>query len=715
MKHQFKQGNKLQDEEDTKQQLTYTVTQVDAKARQTQEALLQLQQIGSEEKGILARKLPRPIQFLLEATLRRASDPDPEAAIISDHTTRVSLGWLPMITVLNALGLLLVTYAFISSRDGGAGLDTTFYPGLLLIFTPTLLRLLSPTVSRTERVGLLCVTGVCLYLVKVISSPLYFSFFDEFLHWRTADDIANSGHLFGQNAMLPVSAYYPGLEIVTNAFSTISGLDSFHSGLIVVGMGRLLMVLTLFGLNEQILKSARMASIATIVYIVNPHFLIFDSLFAYESLAIPLATFVIFVIAPHQWVSVRLTRLGYVAPFVLFAQTRRKGLSGDIRWITITGWIALVAVTFTHHVTDIFFVGMLILWTIVYGFLRLTPILRSTLTRTALLGILLTITWIGFQGNPVVGYISSFLSNAVQELEHIVVGAGGARALFVSYTGQPTPVWERIVMAFSVGVIVFSLPFGLLCLVRRYRANALTCTMGIIALGYPITQVFRFTNSGAQLTDRAAAFLFIPITTVLTIFITQFFPNKWLNWKRLSLLTCILSIMFLGGVLLGSGPDLSALPGPYQVGADSRSLEPEGIQAAVWSRSQLGSNNRVGTDRINQILMGTFGYQHIVTSIEDDIDVSSVFFSARLGPDSLALLKKGQVRYLVVDLRMAQALPLNGFYFVEGEPDAYRRTTPVKLDALTKFNTIPHMNRVFDSGNIVIYDAGGLIGAPEKH
>lgn len=270
-------------------------------------------------------------------------------------------------------------------------------------------------------------------------------------------------------------------------------------------------------------------------------------------------------------------------------------------------------------------------------------------------------------------------------------------------------------MAFSVGVIVFSLPFGLLCLVRRYRANALTCTMGIIALGYPITQVFRFTNSGAQLTDRAAAFLFIPITTVLTIFITQFFPNKWLNWKRLSLLTCILSIMFLGGVLLGSGPDLSALPGPYQVGADSRSLEPEGIQAAVWSRSQLGSNNRVGTDRINQILMGTFGYQRIVTSIEDDIDVSSVFFSARLGPDSLALLKKGQVRYLVVDLRMAQALPLNGFYFVEGEPDAYRRTTPVKLDALTKFNTIPHMNRVFDSGNIVIYDAGGLIGAPEKH
>ncbi|GAC1430180.1 MAG: hypothetical protein NVS4B1_28110 [Ktedonobacteraceae bacterium] len=669
------------------------------------------------DEGATTVSAQKPVWFLLEALLRQASDPEPEG-IDDQHiaqSKKLSLGWLPLLTVVNAFGMLFIAYAFTSSRNGGDGLDTVFFPGLLLLFTPTFVRLILPATSRTERVGLLCVTGICLYFVKLMSSPLYFSLFDEFLHWRTADDIARSGHLFGENAMLPVSPYYPGLEIVTNAFSTISGLDSFHSGLVVVGVGRLLMVLALFGLNEQVLQSARMASIATVVYMVNPHFLIFDSLFAYESLALPLATFVIFAIAPHQWVSVRLAHLGSVAPFVIFAQTRRKGLSGDMRWITITGWIALVAVTFTHHVTDIFFVGLLLVWTVVYGFLRLTSMLRSMLTRTALLGILLTITLIGLQGNPVVGYVTSFLSNSFQELEHIVIGSGGARPLFVTYTGHPTPAWERVVMAFSVGVIVFSLPFGLLCLSQRYRTNALTCTLGIISLFYPISQVFRFTNSGAQFTDRAAAFLFIPIATVLTISITQFLPTRRMNWKNTSLLVCVLSIVFLGGILLGAGSGLSTLPGPYQVGADSRSLEPEGIQAALWARSQLGPNNRIGTDRINQLLMGTFGNQRIVTAIKDNIDISAVFFSARLGRDAVSLLKRGQVRYLVVDLRMAQALPLNGFYFVEGEPGSYQRTTPIRVDALTKFTITPQINRIFDSGDIVMYDAGGLIRASEKH
>ncbi len=58
-------------------------------------------------------------------------------------------------------------------------------------------------------------------------NPLYFASFDEFLHWRTADDILRTGHLFSENSMLPVGPYYPGLEIVTNALSTTSGLSTF--------------------------------------------------------------------------------------------------------------------------------------------------------------------------------------------------------------------------------------------------------------------------------------------------------------------------------------------------------------------------------------------------------------------------------------------------------------------------------------------------------
>ena len=112
---------------------------------------------------------------------------------------------------------------------------------------------------------------------------------------------------------------------------------------------------------------------------------------------------------------------------------------------------------------------------------------------------------------------------------------------------------------------------------------------------------------GAEITDRAAAFLFIPIAYVLAIFITRYRPIRGRGRSITALITCAMAVMLLGGALLESGPVYSALPGPYTVIADGRSVEPIGIQAAQWSLSHLGPDNRVATDRINQVLFGTFG------------------------------------------------------------------------------------------------------------
>src|SRR5205823_3208057 len=100
-------------------------------------------------------------------------------------------------------------------------LELFFLPGLLIIFVPNMMRLMAPTPSRFERICLLSVVGICFYLVQLMASPLHFSAFDAFLHWRTADDILRTRHLFSENSLLPVSPYYPGLEIATNALSTI--------------------------------------------------------------------------------------------------------------------------------------------------------------------------------------------------------------------------------------------------------------------------------------------------------------------------------------------------------------------------------------------------------------------------------------------------------------------------------------------------------------
>src|SRR5205085_11948391 len=101
------------------------------------------------------------------------------------------------------------------------------------------------------------------------------------------------------------------------------------------------------------------------------------------------------------------------------------------------------------------------------------------------------------------------------------------------------------------------------------------------------------------------------------------------------------------------------------------------------------------------------------SSLAGDIHVTRTFLSSQLDPTEVSHLKRARVRFLVVDLRLTTALPTIGFYFEPGEPGSFQRTKPLSLQARTKFNSIAQINRIFDSGDIIIYDVEGLTNAPE--
>ncbi len=126
--------------------------------------------------------------------------------------------------------------------------------------------------------------------------------------------------------------------------------------------------------------------------------------------------------------------------------------------------------------------------------------------------------------------------------------------------------------------------------------------------------------------------------------------------------------MFIGGGLIAIGSSYEVLPGPYAVSADALSIEPEGIEAATWSLIYLGPDNRVGTDRINQMLMSTYGDQRIVTRLDDNVDISTIFYSSEFSLNEIAILQYARIRYLVVDVRLSTSLPLVGFYFENDRP-----------------------------------------------
>jgi hypothetical protein len=126
----------------------------------------------------ILNRMPTPIERIGVEFFTHIQDTEPERPPTKYQSTTglqsSKLGVLPILALLSALGLVSVALAFADSLHGGTELRLFLYPGLLLIFTPAALRLISPAASRIERIGLLCVTGMSLYIIKVMSSPLYF-------------------------------------------------------------------------------------------------------------------------------------------------------------------------------------------------------------------------------------------------------------------------------------------------------------------------------------------------------------------------------------------------------------------------------------------------------------------------------------------------------------------------------------------------------------
>jgi hypothetical protein len=655
-----------------------------------QNTLLRASAYGSSSLSALHKarsRVPAIVQGIIGVGLARLREPEPEGLItrgLQVVKPGVSLGVYSILVLTDTFGLLLISFTYYLSVLGYSYpiVEFSFLAGLLVMLVPHTVRVLSRAPSRLERICLLCVLGICFYLTRFMAEPHYLSWYDEFLHWRTVHDILKTGHFFSENSMLPVSPYFPGLEIVTDAVSTTTGLSVFYAANFVVLASRILMVMSLFLFYEHITDSSRMASIAATIYMINPHFLYFDTLYNYETLALPLAVCMIYILTRYS--------------------NREKTYS----WVPATAWLVLAAVTITHHMTDYFFDGLLLFWAGVSLCRPVSPAStgRLSVVAIALYGVLLSLAYaLLLPHNPVWDYLSAYFGTSFEQLGHLITGTTSARPLFNS-VGQKALLWDQLLITASVALTTFGLPFGLLFLWHRHRRNSLAITLGLASFAYPITQAFRFTTFGTEITDRAAAFLFLPIAYVLTILITHVWPTRKLNKKAVALITGSLAVIFMGDVLIESGPILSAIPGPYHVVADSRSIEPEGIAAATWSFTYLKPGNRIATDRINQMLMSTYGDQRIVTRLNDNVDVSPLFYSAQFDSTDVELLQEGQIRYLVVDLRLSTSLPLEGMYF-ENDPT----TTIISKASLVKFNTISRLNRLFDSGDITIYDAGMFI------
>lgn len=603
-----------------------------------------------------------------------------------------------------AIGFFCVAIAVELSRAQQFGAQILFWAGLSGIISPTAAIIISKTASDSTRIAFLLLTGLLLYLVKVIEYPLYFTFFDEFLHWKTARDIIATHHIFHFNSLLPVSPLYPGMEIVSNAISSLTGLSTFSTAIILIGLSRIIMVLSIYHLFADIMGSTRAASIGTLFYMLNPNFVFFDSQYGYESFAIPLAIFSIWLI------------------------TRALHLHKRERLLASTLIIAtLLAIGVTHHVTSFMLLALLALWTLIV-FWQTKKLFRSTQSPIWYLLFLLVfiVFWLRFVANMVIGYLAPYAIGSIQEIIRIIMRENTARHLFVDSTGYVAPAWERMTATGSVGLIILSLPFGYYAFVKWHRAAILPMVLGLASLAYPASLALRFTQAGADVAGRLSGFIFLALGYIFALAVTEFSWNElrqdiFRRFHRyivpemtirnpilLRGITALIVLFFAGGIIAGGGPDWARMPGPYLVSADMRSIDALGITTSTWMADYLPPHQRVAADRINGILAATYGQQHTISYLGDGIDVAPLYLAPALTPDLLNLLTQARIQYFMVDTRLSTQLPHVGVYFEVDNVDAVY-TTPIALDNLLKFNQLSFLNHIYDNGTINIYSVGAFV------
>src|ERR1700749_1460296 len=158
--------------------------------------------------------------------------------MVSARRTKERLS-LPLLALIAAVGLLIVSIANALSRATLAPTPLLYWAGLLILPLPIFYRLSSKEPNYRERLGLVLLLGLALYGVKVVHDGIYFTFTDEFVHAFNAERIAETHRLYHFNSMIPTPPHEPGLEGATSSLMALTGMSSYGAGTIVVGVARL--------------------------------------------------------------------------------------------------------------------------------------------------------------------------------------------------------------------------------------------------------------------------------------------------------------------------------------------------------------------------------------------------------------------------------------------------------------------------------------------
>ena len=597
------------------------------------------------------------------------------------------MGPFPLFALSAALGVLVCAVVNSLSRSTVWSSNWLNFAGLMLIALPIFYRLSSRKTPAAERLALVCLLGLAFYAVKVVREPFLFTVPDEFLHAYNAHQIDLHHHLFHPNPILPVSAYYPGLEGATSALKEITGMSSFAAGTIVVGAARLVLSIGLFCLFARISGSDWIAGIGAAAYAGNPNFLIFGAQYSYESLALPLAVVVLWTLAerdhaPPKWVPA----------------------------LTVPAVLLIAAVVVTHHATSLGLAIVLIALAGTYLLLGLGW-KHGNPWAFAVLTIGLASAWLTVVATTALGYLGRIFGDALTASLNTLTGEAAFRQPFQSGGAAVagTPTLARLVAVLSALLLLACLPFGLREILRRHRNNPFALVLGVMGIAFFAALALRFASAAQasiawELGNRASEILFLGLAFVAAeAFVVGYRrlaarrPGR--TWAPRALFTGAFGLIIMGGAISGWPWD-AQLAQPIRVeAADGRTIESEPLGLAHWAEDRLAGEKVIGfvSDAYPLLVPGetrALGASNTVDVLLKDPTLTKGYGR---------YLRNRKVRFIVADRRRAAEDFVRGYFFaVRPLPPRGERLFP--RGPARKYRHIRRAGRVFDSGEIVVYD-----------
>ena len=646
--------------------------------------------------------------------------------------------------------LVCIDYAWAQAHPTSLFVFVLFWVGILRFLLPAVSYLCRAEVLRGERLALVAATGLFFFLPKFLRHPGGPIFADELAQWRQAENLYATGKLGQRNPFVLVLDSFPGLHTLTGAVRALTGISTYAVGVLLVACFVVLSLIGVFLLAERLLGSARLGSLAAVVYATNSSFMFFDTQYAYESMGVPLAI----------WILVATSRF----------QDARASWGARAGWFGI-GALLAAALIVTHHLSGIFLYLMLLTitlttllslfrpratdWTvrsivaragigivvvtayallatrldrfqavIVAGAIGLVVIVlavRSLIRRgleegrmgiavlTATFTLLFTLgagLWVHFAASKLLPYLSPHLTKAASQLQALVEQEQSSRQLFAKSTA---PLFERL-LAFGAPVSVGLLALVGLLVLRRIRPRgAMLVALSAIGCLYFASVPFILTGAGTEGARRSWAFTYIGVAMLAAMGIGVLLD------RRDSLVPLVARRLViplaLGGLVIGNvSAGLSVeyrFPGPFVFGSDTRSLTDETRAAVAWFDRTQGPAKRVIADRTNYIAFGLLGdaqpeKAYVTPRITYPL-WQFIFNKARPSTNLLAITRARDVRYLIIDKRTTSLLPRTGYYYVKEEPLAGKRRQPPPAEAIAKYGRVPWASRIYESDHLAIY------------